>query len=283
VPANGGNPDLRPITSKNYDATLEYYFAPQSSLTFAAFKRDVDGFIFRSTQTVAGDPFPIRLDAPFNSGKGKISGFETGLTTFFNYDWLPGWAKGFGVQGNYTYIDASTELAPQYRDGQLPGQQDFPGVSKHAFNLIGLYEQNNISARLAYNWRSKFVVEYNDFQGFQSPLVQKPLGQLDFSASYTPFENLTIAFDALNLLAGDQPIRTYRAFAGGNGATFPWGVKYLERVYSIGARFRFGGSRSPAPAPAYIAPPAPAPTPVIEPAPVVEQPAPPAPPAGERG
>ena len=239
--ASGGNPDLQPINSRNYDATLEYYFAPQSSLTFALFRRDVRGFIFRSRQTVPFDnPIgEIRLDAPFNSGKGKIRGFEAAATTFFDYDWLPGWAKGFGVQANYTYIDASTELAAQYSDNQLPGQQDFPGVSKHAYNLVGLYEHNNITARLAYNWRSKFVVDYRDIQGLQAPLKQDSLGQLDFSASYTPVENLTIAFDALNILAGKQPIRTYRDFAGGNGASFPWGVKYLERVYSIGVRFRY--------------------------------------------
>jgi TonB-dependent receptor len=239
--ASGGNPDLKPIQSRNYDATLEYYFARQGSASVALFRRDVDGFIFRSRETVPFDnPIgEIRLDAPFNSGKGKIEGAEFAFTTFFDYDWLPGFAKGFGVQANYTYINASTELSSQYRDNQLPGQQDFPNVSKHAYNLVGLYERNNVSARLAYNWRSSFVVDYRDIQGLQAPLRQDSLGQLDFSMSYTPFENLTIAFDALNILAGKQPIRTYREFAGGNGATFPWGRKYLERVFSIGVRFRY--------------------------------------------
>ncbi|WP_310469173.1 TonB-dependent receptor [Sphingomonas sp.] len=285
--ASGGNPDLQPITSKNYDATLEYYFARQGSLTLAAFRRDVNGFIFRSRQTVPYDsPIgEIRLDAPFNSGKGKIQGFEIAATTFFDYDWLPNFAKGFGVQANYTYIDASTQLAPQYRDNQLPGQQDFPGVSKHAYNLVGMYERGPVTARLAYNWRSSFVVDYRDIQGLQAPLKQRALGQLDFSASYTPFENITIAFDALNILAGKQPIRTYRDFAGGNGASFPWGTKYLERVYSIGLRFRTGGDRSRAPEPAPVMLPPPPPPPVAEPAPVME-PAPPPPPppaSGQRG
>lgn len=240
--ANGGNPDLQPIESKNYDATLEYYFTRQGALTLSLFHRDVRNFIFRSTQDIPGagaGGVTLRLDAPFNTGEGKITGFETAFTTFFDYDWLPGWAGGFGIQANYTYIDASTELAPQYSNNQLQGQQDFPGVSEHSYNLVGMYERNNISARLAYNWRSDFAVEPRDIQGRQAFLRQDSLGTLDFSASYTPIENLTIAFDALNLLAGSQPIRTYREFAGGNGATFPWGRKYLERVYSIGIRFRY--------------------------------------------
>jgi TonB-dependent receptor len=240
--ANGGNPDLRPIESRNYDATLEYYFARQGAFTLSLFHRDVKNFIFRSTQDIAGagqNGIRLRLDAPFNTGNGKISGFEAAFTTFFDYDWLPDFARGFGVQANYTYIDASTELAPQYSNNQLKGQQDFPGVSKHSYNLVGMYERNKLSARLAYNWRSDFAVEPRDIQGNQAFLRQDSLGTLDFSASYTPVENLTIAFDALNLLAGSQPIRTYRAFAGGNGAVFPWGRKYLERVYSIGVRFRY--------------------------------------------
>jgi TonB-dependent receptor len=240
--ANGGNPDLRPIESRNFDATLEYYFARQGAFTLSAFHRDVRNFIFRSTQEIPGageGGVNLRLDAPFNTGDGKISGFEAAFTTFFDYDWLPSWAGGFGIQANYTYLDASTELAPQYSDNQLPGQQDFPGVSKHSYNLVGMYERNNISARLAYNWRSDFAVEPRDIQGNQAFLRQDSLGTLDFSASYTPVKNLTIAFDALNLLAGSQPIRTYRQFAGGNGASFPWGRKYLERVFSIGIRFRY--------------------------------------------
>jgi iron complex outermembrane receptor protein len=282
VPRNGGNPDLQPINSRNYDATLEYYLGGQGALTFAVFRRDVRGFIFRSTETIAGDPFPIRLDAPFNSGKGKVKGLEAGFTTFFDYDWLPDAARGFGVQANYTYIDAWTELAPGMQN-RLPGHQNFPGVSKHAYNLVGMYERYNISARLAYNWRSKFVDRYEDTNfGHLAPLWQDSLGQLDFSASYTPFENITFAFDALNLLAGNEPIRTYRAFAGGDGATFPWGRKYLERVFSFGVRFRLGGSAPAAPAPAFAPPP---PLPPAQPAPVMEEPAPPPPPrpSPERG
>ena len=234
----GGNPDLQPINSRNYDATIEYYFGRQGQLSAAVFRRDIRNFIFGGTTDIPEGTTVnfIRYSSPVNGGKGKINGVEFAGTAFFDYDWLPSFARGFGVQANYTYIDASTELALQY-SANFPGQQRFPGVSKHAANLIGLYERNGLSARLAYNWRSRFVREYSDnFQG-QAPVIQKSLGQLDFSASYTPFENVTIAFDALNLLAGRQPIRTerYSPFAK---QTFDWQTKYLERVFSLGVRFR---------------------------------------------
>jgi len=110
--------------------------------------------------------------------------------------------------------------------------------------------------------------------------MERGHGTLDFSASYTPIENLTIAFDALNLLAGRDPLRRYRAFNTA-GDTYPWNVKYLERVFSIGVRFRFSGGARVATSLPPVAPP---PPPVVEPAPV-EQPAPPPPPppTPERG
>jgi TonB-dependent receptor len=235
----GGNSDLQPIESRNYDATLEYYFGRQGQLSLAVFRRDVRNFIFTGTRDIPEGTIVnyIRFTSPVNGGKGKISGLELAGTTFFDYDSLPDWARGFGVQANYTYIDGSTELAPQFRTN-FPGQQRFPNLSKHAANLIGLYERGPLSARLAYNWRSNFITEY--FENFQAQgfVRQKPLGQLDFSTSYTPVENLTIAFDALNLLAGQQPIRTevYSLF---NKQTYDWQVKYLERVFSLGVRVRY--------------------------------------------
>ena len=279
--AHGGNPDLKPTKSRNYDATLEYYFGHQGALSLALFQRDIKNSIFTSTEDVPGGPNVnfVRLTAPFNSGKGKIRGFETNFTTFFDSWGLPQWASGFGVQANYTYVHARTELAPNFQ-AQLPGQQPFPGISKHTLNLIGMYEKGPISARLAYNWRSKFVIEYQDFQGLQAPLMERGHGTLDFSASYTPIENITIAFDALNILAGRDPLRRYRAFNTA-GDTYPWNVKYLERVFSIGVRFRFSGGARAATSLPPVAPP---PPPVVEPAPV-QQPAPPPPPpaAPERG
>jgi TonB-dependent receptor len=231
-----GNPTLDPVNSNNLDATLEYYFSRAGSASVALFRRKIRGFIFRDERDVTDPEFGLlRINSPQNGGDGKIQGVEVQGTTFFDFDFLPQWARGFGVQANYTYLDASTELSPAFRT-QLPGQRGFPGVSKHAYNLVGLYEQGPVTARLAYNYRSKFIREYLDIDGFISPRVEAGHGVLDFSASFTPIENITLAFDALNLLAG-KPIKTYRAY-NEDGDTFPFQRRYLERVFSFGIRAR---------------------------------------------
>lgn len=197
----------------------------------------MSNFIFRNsvTEEITGAPNVI-TNLPTNGGNGRLQGAEVAFTSFLDFDSLPEWARGFGMQANYTYIDASTELAPGFQD-RLPGQQPFPGVSEHSYNVVGLYERSQFSARLAYNWRSDFVIEYQDLQqGFLSPLTQQGLGTLDFSATITPIENITVAFDMLNILA--QPVKTDRVYNEA-GDSYNFQTRYLERVYSLGVRFRF--------------------------------------------
>ena len=125
----------------------------------------------------------------------------------------------------------------------------FVGVSKWAYNLVGLYERPFFSARLAYNYRSKFATEYST-QPFDvvpgsapgttvprvRPLYELGRGQLDFSTTVTPIPNITIAFDIVNLLG--NPLRRSRQFNDA-GDSYIRQILYLERTYSLGVRFRF--------------------------------------------
>lgn len=241
-----GNPDLGPLTSTNYDASLEWYFSRAGSLNIAAFRRDVQGFISRVT-TETNDPVFGRLQTniPVNGGEGRIQGIEVGFASFLDFGWIPEWARGFGLQANFTYIDAKSQLPTQLIGAIPPGATDSPrlaGVSEYSYNLVGLYERKEFSARLAYNYRSDFVLEYGRVfdpgvggDGPVLPLMHKGRGVLDLSLTTTPVENITIAFDATNLL-GD-PIEIYREYEP--GSAFPRQTKFLERVYSLGVRFRF--------------------------------------------
>jgi iron complex outermembrane receptor protein len=43
--ASGGNPNLDPYRANQYDATLEWYFAPQSILSVDFFYKDISTYI----------------------------------------------------------------------------------------------------------------------------------------------------------------------------------------------------------------------------------------------
>jgi TonB-dependent receptor len=228
---SSGNIDLDPIQSKNYDASLEWYFSRTGSLTGAIFRRDLDGFIsnYTTTQDVPGFGV-IRVTRPENAGKGRIQGAEVALTTFF--DFLPGFLSGFGTQLNATYLDGQQAL-PGLLGGQLTR---VPNTSKWTYNANLLYEKGDVSARLAYNYRTDWVNFYdnNEFDSAIRGEYTKAVSRLDFSASYTPLDFLTLTLDATNLLG--VPFQNIRNYS--DTQSYPRDVRYEARTFSLGARFR---------------------------------------------
>ncbi len=231
---SAGNPELEPLTSNNYDASLEYYFSRTGSVTAAVFRHDAKGFL----ATVADRSAPgLRIDRPINLGETRLQGAEVTFTSFLDFEGLPDWASGFGIQANATYIDAKGDLQPNFAATLNNEQQAFPGVSEWAYNLVALYEKPQFSARLAYNYRSKFVTAYTlePLDPIAHPIIEKGRGQLDFSTSITPIPNITLAFDIVNVLG--NPLQRQRAY--NTGDVYTRQIIYLERSYSLGVRFRF--------------------------------------------
>jgi iron complex outermembrane recepter protein len=229
-----GNPDLKPLTSDNYDASLEYYFSRTGSITAAIFRHDANGFLSTvADRSAAG----LRIDRPINLGQTRIQGAEVTFTSFLDIEGLPEWAKGFGIQANGTYLDGKGDLQPNFASTLNNERQQFPGVSKWAYNLVALYEKPQFSARVAYNYRSEFVTSYTleALDPIAHAIKEKGRGQLDFSTSITPVPSITIAFDIVNLLG--NPLQRDRAY--NTGDVYARQVLYLERSYSLGVRFRF--------------------------------------------
>ncbi len=231
---SGGNPDLVPLTSNNFDATLEWYFAPTGSITASVFYRDLFGFISTYTSVVQDPTYGrLQVSRPENAGSGRIKGAEANFQTFF--DFLPGLLSGFGTQLNVTYLDGTNRLPSTL--GEEAPVVPITGVSKWTYNVTGFYEKGPISARLSYNRRSSFVDSFtrNPGEAQFAGVSVMPISRLDFSASYTPVENITLTADVSNILA--QPWRNFRNFAADAG--YPVDVREEGRYYSLGVRFRF--------------------------------------------
>lgn len=311
--ATGGNPNLSDLKSTNYDASLEYYFSPTGFAAFAAFDHELKGFVTPSS-FVLGDVggFPLRVNAPINSGKGHVRGFEGQVNTFFDFMGGPNWLSWFGVQANVTYLSHGAKYPrPVLRvdplGNPLPGQltndptdpitRPLLNVSKWTYNIIGMFERGPMSMRLAYNKRSAYWADWSERTDFSSnglpyvlrQKVHEP-GRLDVSASYTFLDRFTIFGDWTNILSKPQKVDLVRMDPTGARfdpsaseiAQFAWRARYQERIVSLGVRFRFGGGDarvgSPPPPPAALPPPAP-----VTPEPAPPPPPPPPPAAPERG
>jgi outer membrane receptor protein involved in Fe transport len=100
--ASGGNPDLKPVESRNYDVSLEWYFSKGSVLYGTWFKRDIRNNIATYRNVVQyNDPddnpdrglYNYILTQPDNTGDATLDGFEFGATWFPKLD---GWLNGIG-------------------------------------------------------------------------------------------------------------------------------------------------------------------------------------------
>ena len=223
---SGGNPDLKPVTGKNADLALEWYFAPTGSLTATVFKHKFENYIIRSLALETIDGNRYRMDRPRNVNKGQLEGVEFGYRQFF--DFLPGWLGGFGMEANYTYLKGHL-----VDDGK---EVPFAGLSKNSYNIVGLYERGQWSARVAYNWRSKFVDTFN-YRTLAAPvgpldLIVDPIKTADASISYRVTDNLGFTLDMENLLD-----RTYHDYHG--IASNPRDIRRYDRVVGLTMRLKF--------------------------------------------
>jgi iron complex outermembrane receptor protein len=222
----GGNPNLQPVLSDNYDVSLEYYFSRTGFAALAFFRRDIRNYIVDivNRQDVEGIG-PVDVFGPANSDEGRLQGIEAQFRTFFDFGGLPSWLGGFGTELNLTYID-----------NELEDLGRFPDVSKWTYNLVGFYERGPITARVAYNRRSRYAERFiQSGSDTFSPEFVRAVSRLDASVSYSLTDNVTLAADVSNILG--KPFRNFREIE--EGVVYPRDVRYEERVYSAGVRFRF--------------------------------------------
>ncbi|MES2826220.1 MAG: TonB-dependent receptor [Pseudomonadota bacterium] len=205
------NPWLKPMEATSYDLSLEWYFDDRGGMAHMnLFRKEVDNYI--ATQKVVEQylGYDFESSRPINGGSAEIQGFELGYKQFF--DKLPAPFDGFGIEANYTFIDSSTKLRsdtlPVDTDGNKAyGKLPYTGLSKNAYNFTAMYEKGDWSARLAYSWRSEFLMSVgaNGFNGtdknilWKLPVYADASGQLDGSVAYAFTENLKLSLEVNNI------------------------------------------------------------------------------------
>jgi len=204
----GGNPGLSPTKSNQFDVSLEWYFSATGSLTFAGFNKDIKDYIFlgqsEETYTSNGVTQTFDVTRNMNGDHGTIKGFEVGYQQF--YDQLPGWWSGWGVFANYTFVDSNggrNTAINILEPAQVTGAEDdtlpLEGLSENSYNLGLMYEKYGVSARLAYNWRERFLLT-TSAANIQRPVWSEDYGQLDGSVFYTINDHIKVGLQGTNLL-----------------------------------------------------------------------------------
>jgi TonB-dependent receptor len=246
VTFNVGNPFLKPATAIQFDATLEWYFAKVGSLTFDAFYKDVHNFFFNNTIprtfTQNGITEAINVKGPDNfNGHGKIKGFEIAYQQTF--DFLPSLFNGLGMNASYTYIQSKglpnsflNTGAPSHTTTVGTGNLPLEQLSKHTINVQAFYEKGPVSLRLAYNWRSRFLLTASDVIFPYYPIFNAAEGTMDASAFFSITKNFKVGIQAVNLL--NTITKTEQQFTA-SGLMGPRSYYMNDRRYSLILRGSF--------------------------------------------
>jgi TonB-dependent receptor len=223
-----GNPDLKPYRADQFDLSFEYYPNQDTQISVGLFRKDIKSFYVSSRtligkRDVYGDGQLYNVNTYINGDGAKISGVEITAKTAFTF--LPGWLSGFGVDGNYTYQKAKEVELFSILDGSpLP----FPGLSSDSANITLWYDKGQFNARMAYNYRSEYLVSAADNSG--QPVYRDPTGYLDGKITWKPemfnIEGLSFFVEGKNLTKEEE-----RSTAGD--------IRLTEQAY-FGRRFFVG-------------------------------------------
>ncbi len=206
--SSGGNADLKPYRSTNYDVSVEWYPNSTTTLSAAGFYKDIKDFIVTTIQdenvTIANaGNLPVggfitgpntatyAAARPRNASAAAVRGLE--FNAVHTFDWLPGFLSGFGTQLNATFVSTNRTF-----ENISPNERFAIVGLANSQNAVVFYEKYGLSARIAYNHRGKFLSSIA--QGYGSePLFVRAYGQFDASVSYDITKNFQVLFEGTNI------------------------------------------------------------------------------------
>lgn len=263
-----GNPLLNPTRATVYDVSLEWYFRPESVVSVALFKKDIESFSIRDSRTGSftstglpssvlspSDPAsldPALQDVPdwtitgFINGTGaSLKGIEVAVQMPFSF--LPGMLKNFGMQANATLIDSEatyripgpavsdcTRTTPTSPCTMVPVQAPYTStlnnLSKEAFNATLYYDDGRFSARTSVAYRGPF----NDSISGNSNVFEgyQSYTNLDASIRYKLTDMIELSVEGSNLLD------TYRTRYVDEATRRAYENNHFGRTILFGARVK---------------------------------------------
>lgn len=224
-----GNPGLKPQTSENWDASLEYYFEPVGQFSVGYFRKNISDYIVtRVFGTVAsgtnngfnGDYAGYDMSGPSNAGDAKIDGWEFNYQQQFTF--LPGVFRGFGLSANYTKLKTSGD----YGETGARSTSDVARFTPESANAGLTYNYKQVGARIMYNYVSATLWDYSTDA---SRLRYRDAREtVNLGLTYQLRRGVTLSMDFSNLF--NAPQEYYRALPDRlerstfNGTTVTFGV-----------------------------------------------------------
>lgn len=230
---DSGDPNVDRYQSDDFNASLEFYPDRETIFAAAIYYKNIANYIVNRT---VQETYPVQTTTPNLSRCTPAAGFSTTNPLYncvFDINRRSNGAGGrnfgvevqasrriwgpFGAILNYTYSDAKADSG-----------DPIPGNSKHSLNATGYFENDWLSARLSYNYRSKWFIDIDR----ASPLNQASTDTLDASLNIKITDNIALTGDAVNLT--NTKIRQYSGTATRFRSLYDNG-----RIFYAGVRVKF--------------------------------------------
>ena len=253
--ASIGNVALEPFRANTYDLSFEWYFAPESLLSFAYFYKDIDTYIQIIRQDIAYQDLtainPIafapglcsgacspttvfQLTSAVNTEGGPLKGFEISYQQPFRF--LPGLLANTGVQLNYTHVESEIDYCDTTVSATCSAfvTADLINLSPVSYNATVYYEDEKFSARVSAAVRDSYLQNVPGRNG-NAIEGKEDTFNLDASASYQVTESVQLTFEALNLTDEEN----HQFVGDGNDRQSTSVYHHTGRQVFVGARLRF--------------------------------------------
>jgi iron complex outermembrane recepter protein len=227
---SGGNINLDPRVSDNFDLSLEYYFDGGRSLaSVAVFHKRIQDEIFRLSGDSTVNGAPVVTTQPVNAQEAELTGIELNLVKD-RFDFLPGPLADFGLSANYTYISADsavlTSTGAAREVGFLVEQPE------HLANVALFYQRGPFEGRVSYNLTGEYAnsIEAGNPDGDDFIAAFETV---DAQARWRFSDNFTIIAEGRNLTN-----ETNRELTGPNAQFFE-DYSVFGRAYFIGLTYNY--------------------------------------------
>jgi len=196
-----GNPDLAPLKSTNLDLGIERILGDDGAVSAYVFHKDIKNFTY-TTNLAGSGPWAGYTSAITyaNGDKASVKGIELSYNQPLRM--LPSPFNRFiiGANGSLTHSDANVARYDTSAKRMRSRSISLPGQSDRVLNLMLGYEQGPLSARLAVNYKSDYLLEMGeDILDAKQDRIVDAQKQVDFSASYQISKQVQLNFEAANL------------------------------------------------------------------------------------
>jgi TonB-dependent receptor len=226
-----GNPDLKPLRAHNLDLGAERILGGDGTVSAYVFHKDIKDFTYTTNLAGTGAWTDYGSAISYANGhKASVKGLELAYQQPLRMLPAPFNRLLIGANGTLTRSKADISRYDADTAATLHRSVRFPGQSDRVLNLMLGYEHGPVTARIAANYKSPYLLELGDdiLRADQDRTVDTQT-QVDLSLSYQVSRQVQLVFEANNI--NDEKYYVYQ------GAK-PFNTQYEQygRTYKVGLK-----------------------------------------------